>query len=158
LDPKERLLEIQQTRWKHHVNPPKTLASKNWVPVIAPLAAILEEYRTDPHPFGERYKNPRLDSYDRDAMFKFSLEDPGHRTIKPVLKRVGVEFKGWHALRRGLASNLFELGVEDLTVMRILRHASVSVTRQHYIRVRDAKVEEAMEKLTGAVELQVADK
>jgi integrase len=63
-----------------------------------------------------------------------------------------VEWKGWHAFRRGLASTLFELGCDDLTVQRILRHSKVSVTREHYIRLRDPKVEDAMSRLSKALD------
>jgi integrase len=51
-----------------------------------------------------------------------------------------VHYAGWHAARRGLASNLYELGADDLTVQRILRHGSVQVTRSAYIKLRDARV------------------
>jgi len=64
----------------------------------------------------------------------------GRATIKPLVP----SWKGWRALGRGLASNLFELGANDLTVMRVLRQASVTVTRQHYIKVRDPKMTAAM--------------
>jgi len=33
---------------------------------------------------------------------------------------------GWHAARRGLGSNLYRLGVPDIIIQRILRHANVS--------------------------------
>ena len=53
--------------------------------------------------------------------------------------------------RRGLASNLFELGVSDKVVQRILRHSRVSITRDRYVKVRDPKVEAAMQTLEDAV-------
>jgi len=61
------------------------------------------------------------------------------------------EWHGWHAFRRGLGTNLAELGVDDLTIQRILLHANVQVTRQHYIKVRDARVEAAMKLLETAL-------
>jgi len=39
-----------------------------------------------------------------------------------------------HAFRRGLATNLHELGVADIVIQAILRHSDVSVTRQAYIK------------------------
>jgi integrase len=114
------------------------------VPVIPALKAVLEAYRDNP---GEtRYEQPRREYHD-DAMFKISLHDVGRARIKPLV----ASWKGWHALRRGLASNLYELGADDLTVMRILRHASVTVTRRHYIKVRDPKMTAAMASLESAV-------
>src|SRR5712692_4520232 len=35
---------------------------------------------------------------------------------------------GWHAFRRGLATNLPTLGVDDKTIQAILRHSNVVVT------------------------------
>jgi len=65
-------------------------------------------------------------------------------------------WKGWHAFRRGIASNLFDLGCDDLTVQRILRHSKVQVTREHYIQVRDAKVDAAMAQLQQKIDQRIA--
>jgi integrase len=43
-------------------------------------------------------------------------------------------WSGFRAFRRGLATNLHELGVDDLTIQRILRHSDVSVTQRCYIQ------------------------
>ena len=53
---------------------------------------------------------------------------------------------------RGLASNLKELGVDDLVIQRMLRHGDVGTTRKSYIKVRNMKVEDAMRQLTQAFE------
>jgi hypothetical protein len=45
---------------------------------------------------------------------------------------------------RGLATNRRALGVDDLTVMEILRHSDVSVTRGGYITRFNEKSVEAM--------------
>lgn len=153
-DAKEHTLTVSRTRWRNAINPPKSAASASWVPVIPKLAAILAEYQAKPGK--RRYSVPRSENavYDADAMFKVGLYDIGRSTIKPLTTKHQVPWLGWHALRRGLASNLFELGCDDLTVMRILRHASVTVTRAHYIRVRDPKVEDAMARLNAALEIR----
>ena len=39
---------------------------------------------------------------------------------------------GWHAFRRGLATNLHRLGVPDKTIQAILRHANISTTLNNY--------------------------
>lgn len=51
---------------------------------------------------------------------------------------------GWHAFRRGLATNLHALGVDDKTIQRILRHSNVSITQKCYIKTMPAQVTEAM--------------
>ena len=48
---------------------------------------------------------------------------------------------GWHAFRRGLASTLYGLGVDDVMVQQILRHKDVQrdarriTSRPHRIKV-----------------------
>jgi len=61
------------------------------------------------------------------------------------------KWHGWHAFRRGLASVLYGLGADDLTVQRILRHSKVTVTREHSIKTPDEKAQAAMQKLETAL-------
>jgi integrase len=76
-----------------------------------------------------------------------SLGNAVKRVILPVLTNSGVEWHGWHACRRGLATNLKQLGVEDIVIQRILRHSSVSITQSCYIKARDVAVVDAMARL-----------
>lgn len=62
-----------------------------------------------------------------------------------------VAWHGWHGFRRGLASNLNELGVLDLTIQRILRHANVQTTRNSYIKIRDHNVTAGMAQLEAEI-------
>lgn len=57
------------------------------------------------------------------------------------------EWHGWHAFRRGLATNLNDLGVLDLTIQRILRHSDVTTTRKAYIKPLDHQVTAGMERM-----------
>ena len=41
---------------------------------------------------------------------------------------------GWHAFRRGLATNLHTLGVDDKTIQTILRHSNIGITQNIYIK------------------------
>ena len=59
------------------------------------------------------------------------------------------DWRGWHAFWRGIATNLHDLGVDDLTIQRILRHSSVEVTRRAYIRTLPEQSVEAMSRLEG---------
>ena len=59
---------------------------------------------------------------------------------------------GWHAFRRGLGSNLNDLGVLDLTIQRILRHSNVTTTRKSYIHHREHQVTAAMAQLAAGIE------
>lgn len=113
---------------------PKSKASRSWVSIVPPLAAILEEYREE--------------SGGEGRLFPFTLGHTVRVTLRRAMKEAGVQYAGLHAARRGLASNLYELGADDLTVQRILRHASVQVTRSAYIKLRDRRVDDAMAKLS----------
>ena len=65
--------------------------------------------------------------------------------IAPAFTKAGLQWHGWHAFRRGLATNLHRLGVSDKTIQRILRHANVAVTQNCYIKTVDADAAAAME-------------
>jgi hypothetical protein len=62
-----------------------------------------------------------------------------------------VTFQGWHAFRRGLGTNLYELGVPDLTIQGILRHSNVAVTQSDYIKKRETAGVNAMRRLEKAI-------
>jgi integrase len=61
------------------------------------------------------------------------------------------KWQGWHAFRRGLATNLHAIGVDDLTIQRILRHSNVQVTQQSYIKTLPRQVTDAMDQLSAKV-------
>jgi integrase len=48
-----------------------------------------------------------------------------------------IEWKGWHAFRRGLGTNLADLGVQPATVAAILRHSDVKTTIGFYQKSPD---------------------
>jgi integrase len=45
-----------------------------------------------------------------------------------------LRWHGWHAFRRGLATNLHTLGVDDKTIQAILRHGNVNITMNIYVK------------------------
>jgi len=61
------------------------------------------------------------------------------------------QWHGWHAARRGLGSNLYRLGVPDMVIQRILRHANVSTTATYYIKTVADDVRNAMVKLENNI-------
>lgn len=66
------------------------------------------------------------------------------RGIKPLLKANGLVWKGWHAYRRGLATNLKRLGVDDNVIHAILRHEDVGTTQRSDIKMARPDVKVAM--------------
>ena len=67
-----------------------------------------------------------------DGMIDF--DKLAQRVIRPVVETIGMDWYGWHGFRRGIASNLYELGANEKIVQRILRHAKPHVTKDRYIK------------------------
>lgn len=159
---------VMRSIWEGFENEPKTKRSKSPVPVIPRLRAILAAHKL-------ACGNPK-----RGAMFANGKGDPANlnnllnRTILPVLNRCGIcrkaklahtaessheyvrdgslpEWHGFHSFRRGLATTLYSLGVDDVMVQQILRHQDVSVTRKHYIKTVPEQSISAMGKLEAAL-------
>ena len=66
------------------------------------------------------------------------------------------EWHGWHAFRRGLATNLHRLGVPDKTIQAILRHSNVMTTMDIYVKSVSADSTAAMKLLETALCAQCA--
>lgn len=79
--------------------------------------------------------------------------EPDHKEVTHEFKRDEQipKWQGWHAARRGLGSNLYRLGVPDIVIQRILRHANVSTTATYYIKTAADDVRSAMAKLEGVI-------
>ena len=56
------------------------------------------------------------------------------REMRTLVAKAGIRWVGWHGFRRGLASNLNRLGVDDSIIQSILRHSTVAVTQNCYIK------------------------
>lgn len=106
----------------------KTASSKAPVPVLPGLAKLLETYRNGSPSDGYIFAGTKMRK-------PLNLANLARRVIVPKLRKGGVQcWSGWHGFRRGLATNLFELGVNETTIQAILRHADVETTRRHYIK------------------------
>ena len=138
---------MNRSIWKAVVNKPKTRASRQPVPVIPKLAKILEEYRASMHnpKTGVMFHNGNGECLDTDKL--------AQRVIRPAVEAIGLPWYGWHGFRRGIASNLYELGANDKIVQRILRHANPHVTRERYIKAFDPAVLEAMQRMQATLDV-----
>jgi integrase len=119
-------LHVRRSVWKKHVGDPKGKRGKGAVHVIAPLKVLLESYLERISPKNYVFQTLKGGPADLDYV--------SHKIIAPKLKESGIVWHGWHACRRGLATNLHELGVPDIVIQAILRHSEVSVTRNAYIK------------------------
>ncbi len=139
-------LTINRSIWMSVVNLPKTRASRDSVPVIPALAEILHEYRRS---MGSPEVGMVFHSGDG---LPIRVDKVGRQLIRPALEAIHLPWYGWHAFRRGLASNLYVMGAQDKVVQRILRHSKPHVTRERYIKVFDCTVLEAVKKVQARIE------
>ncbi len=154
-DVKDDVLNIQRSVWRSHLKDTKTGEDEDnagLVPVIGVLRDLLKAIRPE-HAYGFVFRNNLGGALDLD-----NLAD---RVIKPVLQSNDLEWKGWHAYRRGLATNLKKLGVPDTTIQAILRHESVSTTQRFYIKTAredaNSAIKQLEDSLCAAVVQQIAN-
>ena len=110
------------------------------VPIIRPLRLLLDRVKPAS---GWLFPNSIGGALD--------LHNLAERVIKPRFREKGLHWKGWHAYRRGLATNLHALGVDDKTIQAILRHEDVSTTQRSYIKTPPQIVTDAMAKLEAKI-------
>jgi integrase len=134
-------LSVNRSIWKSFTNKPKTRASANPVPVIRQLAEILSAYRSS-------VGNPAVGvMFHSGGAEPMDLDKLAQLVIRPVIQAIGLEWYGWHGFRRGIASNLYELGADEKIVQRVLRHAKAHVTKDRYIKAFDPAVLAAMKRM-----------
>ena len=143
--PRNQSEAATQSIWHGIATEPKTTKSKAPVPIIGMLAKRLEEHRAT---CGNPRSGPMFTNSLKNAL---DLNDLYRRIIKDILKAAHIEWHGWHAFRRGLATNLHRLGVDDKTIQAILRHCNVAVTQNVYIKTVSADSVAAMQQLEKAV-------
>lgn len=165
---------VMRSVWEGFTNEPKTKRSKAPVPVIPRLQTILAAHRL-------ACGNPTSGPMFANGLGKpANLNNTLNREILPVLNRCGIcresklshagesshkyerdgslpTWHGFHSFRRGLASTLYGLGVDDLMIQQILRHQDVNVTRKRYIKTTTEQSVSAMAKLEAATAALCAD-
>jgi len=160
-------MHVCRSIWNGRVTDPKTRKGRAPVPVIRQLAERLEMHRL-------RCGNPQSGPIFTNVFGKpLALSSVAYRQIMPMLNRCErcgksspqhqncdheykrdsriPEWHGWHAARRGVGSNLYRLGVPDMVIQRILRHANVSTTATYYIKTAADDVRGAMAKLENHI-------
>jgi integrase len=119
-------LKVQRAAWRGYIDKPKGKRGTGVIPVIPLAAAILNEHLAIARPEHYIFETFRGDPGDLDSVVR--------KVIRPRLAEAGIPWYGLHAFRRGLATNLHELGVADIVIQAILRHCHPDVTRAAYIK------------------------
>jgi Phage integrase family len=139
--PRARPADVKQSVWRNQVGEPKREKSKGAIPVIAQLKLFLDRHRASSGnpPEGFIFRNLWGNALNLDALVG--------EVIQPALEAERIPWYGWHAFRRGLATNLHRLGVSDKVIQQILRHTNVTTTINIYVKMVTQDAEEAMKKL-----------
>jgi integrase len=111
------LLYVRRGVWKSTVGETKTATRRKPVPVIARLRSLLDAYAASVLP-----RRPDQWIFTSSVETPIDLGNLVNRVIRPTLTKPGLTWRGYHALRRGLATTLYSLNVPELVVQRILRH------------------------------------
>jgi hypothetical protein len=72
--------------------------------------------------------------FHRETGRPLRMDNLNARAIRPTLKKAEILWPGWHAMRRGLASNLIELGADPKIAQAILRRSNVRTTMDFYLK------------------------
>jgi integrase len=156
-----KTIRVTQKVTGSHIGPPKTAARGNDIAVIPALKKLIEDW-------GQSRGKPTTGlMFPSEVGTPLLLNNLLNRAIYPIVNRCNVcrepkdkhnaetghgyvrdetmpRWRGWHAFRRGLATNLHEAGVPDVTIQRILRHSDVSTTRRHYMKQLPKQAVDAM--------------
>jgi integrase len=134
-------IRVEKSVWRSYVDEPKRPKSKGAIPVISQLKIRLDEH-------WERSGRP-----SKGFIFSNELGDPMNLealavdVVRPALEKNDLKWHGWHAFRRGLATNLHRLRVSDKVIQQVLRHANVSTTMNIYVKTVSADAANAMKSL-----------
>jgi len=79
------------------------------------------------------------------------LATMGTKVTCAALRQAGMEWYGWHAFRRGLATNLNRIGVDARTIQSILRHSNVTTTLSFYVKTSSGDSVAALQRLEKAM-------
>jgi integrase len=134
-------IRVEKSVWRSQVDEPKRPKSKGAIPVIAQLKLLLDQH-------WERCGRPRNGFiFSNELGNPMNLEALAVDVIRPALEKAHLAWHGWHAFRRGLATNLHRLGVSDKVIQQILRHANVSTTMNIYVKTVSVDAANAMRTL-----------
>ena len=136
-------IRVEKSAWRSQVDEPKRPKSKGAIPVIAQRKLLLDQH-------WERCGRPRKGFiFSNELGNAMNLEALAVDVIRPALEKANLAWHGWHAFRRGLATNLHRLRVSDKVIQQILCHANVSTTRamNAFVKTVSADAANAMKSL-----------
>jgi integrase len=137
-------LTVNRSRWNKFESEPKTRRSKAPIPVVKQLGEALEKHRIRSGVLAQ----PDLPIFQNGTGTPLHLDNLARRILAPAfaLKKIG--WHGWHAFRRGLATNLNALGVDPKDIQAILRHSTLALTMNIYVKSVNESQSTALDSLS----------
>ena len=117
-------------------NTPKTDTSNRIIPIPKTLIPILKEMK-------KKGKNQYVISESEKPLAVRSYQ----RSFERLLKRLGIQHKGFHSLRHTFATRALEIGVDVKTLSEILGHKNANITLQRYAHSMPEHKKEMMNKI-----------
>jgi len=141
-------LSVKRSFVNGEENETKNARSKAAVPVVKMLADAINKIREGMGILA----TPESPIFQAGNGKPLNLDNLARRVIAPALKGTGVAWHGWHSWRRGLATTLHQLGIDDKTIQAILRHSNIGVTMNVYVKsVAESQVS-AMDALSAKMQ------
>ena len=159
-------VHVNRSRWNKTESEPKTRRSKAPIPVVRQLVAALEKHRLRSGKLAQQ----NAPIFQNGTGNPLHLDDLVRRVVVAALTRRAICHKcesehkpeahafeldkgmptwhGWHAFRRGLATNRHALGVEDKTIQAILRHSPLALTMNVYVKTVGESQADALDTLS----------
>ena len=125
---------------KRIVDTPKTVNSTRVIPVPKQLIPMLKQHKAES---GGRW----IISEDGEPVTVRSYQ----RSFELLLKRIGVEHKGFHALRHTFATRAIECGMDVKSLSEILGHKNPTVTLELYVHSLMEHKKEMMDRIGQAL-------
>jgi len=157
-------LTVRRSVWNSTVAEPKTRRSRAPIPIVRQLAEALETHKVRAGEFAQ----PDLPVFQAGNRKPLNLDNLARRVILPAIQTCAtcrqlmanhkdeghkfeldktLQWHGWHAFRRGLATNLHAIGIDDKTIQAILRHSNVGLTMNIYVKSVSSAQTAAMDAL-----------
>jgi integrase len=112
-------IHIRRNQVRGHTTTPKTKKSVRSIPIIQPVKTLLVLWRAKSKGDGVR-------------VFERNLMTVARKTIRPVLEKNRLEWKGFHAGRRGLGTVLRQITGNSTAGRDVLGHEDEGITKDHY--------------------------
>jgi len=127
------LIHVRRAFSRGVVGEPKSKRALRSVPIIQPVRGLLNLWRAKAGDgvwlFQNSEGSPTEDQPGRGAL---NLDQFAREVIRPALRKERIEWKGFHAGRRGLGTTLRGITGNSTAGQNVLGHTTTRITEAHY--------------------------